>query len=149
MFGLLFAGWWVQVSPAIPLAWSSRSGLLWLGGPLWREVHANLYYPILALTLLGLAAAVAFAQPNWVRFRRFSRVLVDGTTALILFQALRGYREPIRSLWGTLETLMQRPEGPGPLHVSLDLTMALGLLVVASACALSATVNAIKGLTKT
>jgi len=89
IFGLLFAGWWIEAGARLPVAWSSRLGAIPPTGPLWAELRGIWFAPILVLALANVAvAALCLARPHLSRFRLAWGALSNGAMAGICGAAL-------------------------------------------------------------
>lgn len=147
VFGLLFAGWWSQASTRVPLAWSTLTGPVWSAGPLWADFHGRWYYPVLALTLLNVAATgLSLARPHWVRFRlawsAVSNLLVAAMCAATFVTHRPAILASLRALGGAGGHL-QDAAGLGAL---IDGLVAASLLVAVMACLAGAFAQGVKCL---
>jgi len=106
VFGLLFAAWWVEGFRRLPIAWSSRMGAVHAAGPLWTGLHAQLFWPVLALTLSGVAVgALCLAKPHLVKFRLIYGILADAFSAGLCLMAIQERRPEIARALGALRDL--------------------------------------------
>ncbi|BDU72503.1 hypothetical protein [Mesoterricola silvestris] len=106
VFGLLFVAWWVEGFGHLPIAWSSRLGAVYAGGPLWTTLHAQLFWPVLALNLAGIAVgALCLARPHLATFRMGYGILADACAAAICAMAIQANRPAIHQALGALRDL--------------------------------------------
>ncbi len=134
VFGLLFAAWWVEGFRRLPIAWSSHMGGVYAAGPLWTGLHAQLFWPVLALTFSGVAVgALCLAKPHLVKFRLIYGILADAFSAGICLVAIQGRRPEIARALAALRDLGHTRD----LSAAVDGLVAAMLVVIAVASAIS------------
>jgi hypothetical protein len=132
VFGLLFAGWWMEAFGRLPMAWSSPTGPLWSAGPLWRDFHGQWFLPMLVLALAGCAcSAVSLARPHWVRFRLAWGTVSGALVAAMCLITYQGHRTAILANFAALRTLHGNAQDPANLGVILDAGVAMMLVIAA------------------
>lgn len=141
VFGLLFAAWWVEGFRRLPIAWSSRMGAVYTAGPLWTGIHAQLFWPVLALTFSGVAVgALCLAKPHLVRFRLVYGILADAFSAGICLMAIQGRRPEIARALDALRDLGRTRDLSG----AADAFVATVLIIIAVASTISCLTRVIR-----
>lgn len=131
VFGLLFAGWWMEASTRLPLAWSTLTGPVWSAGPLWADFHGRWFLPILVLTLANVAVAAAnLARPDWDRLHNAWGAASGILVAAMCLVTFTAHRPALLENLHTLQTIHMNITDSASLGLFVDEMIGLLLLIV-------------------
>ncbi len=135
VFGVLFLLFWLGTLSFREAFGGATTPAGLTMGPAWQSFRQEYYVPIAALTLVGVALAVAnLIRPHWSRLRLGIRAAINASSAAILAVVLVRHWTEVKAQW--LQLIAHKTGAPGIETVQgwVNISVFAGLAIADVIC---------------